>query len=214
MNINYKEVFTKATIYTIFVVLVLMLLAQLNKNYQLKNQIEIHKAIDALKNNIGVEVIYDKDAIKPVVKSSQKPQNKTMSVVNAKCEPSVNPEVNRLLNKYFKDCETVRLAWSISQAESNGKAIRTGYNCYYKNGVVHTERVSGAKSGACKSGHEQYSWSKDLGYLQLNDFFHSACGDLQDLETNIKCASKVYKQAGNSFTPWVTYNQKLHLSYL
>lgn len=146
----------------------------------------------------------------PVVNSEEK---KVKTTVTTTCNPSTNPEVNRLLNKYFKDCETVKTAWAISQAESKGKQVKIGYNCYYKNGVVYEERVAGAKSGACKSEHNKYAWSKDLGYLQLNDYFHSACGDLQDLETNIKCASKVYKEAGNSFTPWVTYNQGLHLSY-
>lgn len=111
------------------------------------------------------------------------------------CNPSTNPEVNRLLNKYFKSCEEVTTIWAVAQAESNGKQL--------------------AVNKANNNG------SYDCGYAQNNSIHRNKneskeafCVRMSNLEENIKLASQIYKQAGNRFTPWVTFNKNLHLKYL
>lgn len=115
--------------------------------------------------------------------------------VSMECNPSTNPEVNRLLNKYFKSCEEVTTVWQISQAESSGNHLAVN------------------KANRNKS--------VDAGWLQLNSIHRNKNESIQEftirmfnLEENIKLASKVYKQAGNKFTPWVTFNKGLHEKYL
>lgn len=111
------------------------------------------------------------------------------------CNPSANPEVNRLLNKYFKSCEEIKIVWAVAQAESNGLALATN------------------KANTNKS--------YDCGYLQNNTIHRNKgetkeafCERMFNLEENIKLASRIYKEAGNKFTPWVTFNKRLHEKYL
>jgi hypothetical protein len=40
------------------------------------------------------------------------------------------------------------------------------------------------------------------------------CERMFNLEENIATAHKIYKEAGNKFTPWVTFNKNLHVTYL
>lgn len=63
--------------------------------------------------------------------------------------------------------------------------------------------------------------SLDCGYMQNNSIHRNKneskeafCERMYNLEENIKLASQIYKQAGNQFTPWVTFNKGLHLKYL
>jgi hypothetical protein len=225
MNINYKEVFTKATIYTIFVVLVLMLLAQLNKNYQLKNQIEIHKAIDSLKNNIGVEVIYDKDAIKPVVKSSQKPQNNVVSVVKEEIIQIGKYKINRdVAEKVIKTFGHDEEMFAIIFAESGFDSNKINYNCYYKkddNGTyvevldysidfsnVSKTRRAGDVGWVCKPNHQKYAFSKDIGVLMLNSDNGAKIGDI---DHNIAISKQLLNKYG--YKRWTTYSLETHKEF-
>lgn len=134
--------------------------------------------------------------VEPVLKVSKEVKKQTSFTQNSSCSPSKNSEVNKLLVKYFKDCKTVKTVWSIAQGESGGRQIvhNRGLN---SNGTV------------------------DFGYLSINSIHRNRGESVQqfeirmyNLEENIKLASKIYKEAGNSFTPWVVYNKGLHLAYL
>lgn len=130
-----------------------------------------------------------------------------------KCSPSTNTEVNHLLQKYFIDCDVVNTMWLIAQAEAKGHPSVIGYNCYYIKDVVYETRVNGAISKSCKSGHEGYAWSYDVGYFQINTASSDkSIDELQDLETNFKEAQKIKKTQG--YNAWWTYKNGLHLSYL
>lgn len=105
---------------------------------------------------------------------------------------SKNPELNRLLKEYFKECRLAKTMWAIAQAESSGKQFAVGHN---DNG------------------------SLDGGWLQVNTI-HKRKGEtnqqfidrVHDLEENIKEAKKVYDKQG--LTAWVQYNNKNYLKYM
>ena len=105
---------------------------------------------------------------------------------------SKNPELNRLLKKYFKECKLAKTMWAIAQAESSGKQFAVGVN---DNG------------------------SMDGGWLQVNTIHkhkwetnQQFIDRVHDLEENIKEARKVYDKQG--LTAWVTYNNKKYLTYM
>lgn len=109
------------------------------------------------------------------------------------CNPSTNPEVNRLINKYFTDCKEARTIWAIAQAESGGKQI------------------------AINKANRNKSW--DCGYVQANtihrkkgESYQSFCDRMHDLEENIKMAKHVRDIQG--WTAWVTYNNNCHQSFM
>lgn len=124
----------------------------------------------------------------------------------------VQSTVKELIDRYFEG-ENAKIAYAIIKAES-GKNIRaTGYNCYYKDGIVHSERVQGARSTHCKKGHEIYAWSVDCSYIQRNFPGRKECPEYTfDLEWNIKEMKKLHQERG--WTPWVTYNTKKYLAYM
>jgi hypothetical protein len=144
--------------------------------------------------NFQKELINTQEELMEMQETNKKLKDE-MSKNMVKCSPSKNESVNKLLNKYFKTCNEVNTIWGIAQAESQGKAYSINKN--NRNG----------------------SW--DCGYLQINTIHRKKgeskdafCERMHNLETNIAMAAKVYKEAGNSFTPWVTFNKDLHLSYL
>lgn len=105
---------------------------------------------------------------------------------------SKNPELNRLLKEYFKECKLAKTMWAIAQAESSGKQFAVGVN---DNG------------------------SLDGGWLQLNTIHkhkwetnQQFIDRVHDLEENIKEAKKVYDKQG--LTAWVQYNNGNYLKYL
>lgn len=124
----------------------------------------------------------------------------------------VQSTVKQLIDKHF-DGEDAKVAYAIIKAES-GKNIRaTGYNCYYKDGIVHSERVQGARSTFCKKGHEQYAWSVDCSYIQRNFPGKKECPEYTfDLEWNIKEMKKLHQERG--WKPWVTYTSGKYLAYM
>lgn len=124
----------------------------------------------------------------------------------------VQSTIKQLIDKHF-DGEDAKVAYAIIKAES-GKNIRaTGYNCYYKDGVVHSERVQGARSTHCKKGHEQYAWSVDCSYIQRNFPGKKECPEYTfDLEWNIKEMKKLHQERG--WKPWVTYTSGKYLAYM
>lgn len=111
---------------------------------------------------------------------------------NACFNISKNPDLNRLLRQYFKDCKLAKTMWAIAQAESSGKQFAVGQN---DNG------------------------SLDGGWLQVNTI-HRRKGEtkqsfidrMHDLEENIKEARKVYDKQG--LAAWVTYNSGKYLRYI
>lgn len=109
------------------------------------------------------------------------------------CNPSTNPEVNRLINKYFTTCKDARTIWAIAQAESGGKQV------------------------AINKANRNGSW--DCGYVQANtihrmkgETFQDFCNRQMNLEENIKTAAHVYKVQG--WTAWVTYNSNCYKAYM
>ncbi len=112
------------------------------------------------------------------------------------CTPSQNEIINKALNKYFKDCEDAKIAWAIAQAECHGK-----FTCNNK---------------GLNKDH-----SIDFGFMQINSIHKEKSESIEsfehrmsNLEENLKLASKVFKDAGNSFSPWVTYNTGKYLQYV
>jgi len=109
------------------------------------------------------------------------------------CNPSTNPDVNYLINKYFTDCKEARTIWAIAQAESGGKQLAVNKN--NRNG----------------------SW--DCGYVQANtihrkkgETFQQYCNRMHDLEENIKMAKHVKDIQG--WTAWVTYNTNCYKAFM
>lgn len=124
----------------------------------------------------------------------------------------VQSTIKQLIDRHFEG-EDAKVAYAIIKAES-GKNIRaTGYNCYYKDGVVYKERVQGARSTHCKKGHEYAAWSVDCSYIQRNFPGKKECPEYTfDLEWNIKEMKKLYDERG--WKPWVTYTSGKYLAYM
>lgn len=106
---------------------------------------------------------------------------------------SSNVEVNKLLQKHFKDCKNAKIMWAIAQAESKGK--------------------TDAENKANRNG----SW--DCGYFQNNTIhrkkgqsFEDFCKEQKDLYTNFITAEKILQKQG--LTAWSTFNNKKYLTYL
>ena len=137
------------------------------------------------------EIIYEK--LDDVVLKSDITIEKKAEEVNAYCHPSKNPEVNRLINKYFTDCVEARTIWAIAQSESAGK--QHAINKKNRNG----------------------SW--DCGYVQANtihrnkgETYQQFCDRMHDLEENIKMAKHVKDVQG--WTAWVQYNNGQYLPFM
>lgn len=111
---------------------------------------------------------------------------------NACFNLSKNKNLNMLLKKYFKDCNTARIMYAIAQAESSGKQFAVGVN---DNG------------------------SLDGGWLQVNSI-HRNAGEtpiafvtrMHDLEQNVALAKVVLDKQG--FNAWVTYKNGKYKQYL
>jgi len=85
--------------------------------------------------------------------------------------------------------EEIATATAIALAESGGRSDATNKN---SNGTT------------------------DYGLWQINSIHKDALaiGDWKDPSTNAKMAFMVYKQAGNSFKPWVTFNSGSYKKFL
>ena len=119
---------------------------------------------------------------------------------------SKNPEVVFLLKKYFLEYTQARTAAAIIQAESKFIADAKNYNCYY------IDDKGKQYSAQCKKGDEYKAWSVDCGMAQLN-YHGKVCPSwTMDPELNIKKMKSMYDNRG--WTPWVTFNKGLHLTYL
>jgi len=147
--------------------------------------------------------------VKEAILVPTSPKIAPQSVVNKKV---VQSTVKELIAKHFEG-EDAKIAYAIIKAES-GKNIRaTGYNCYYKEGVVYEERVQGARSTFCKKGHEYAAWSVDCSYIQRNFPGKKECPEYTfDLEWNIKEMKRLHNERG--WKPWVTYTSGKYMAYM
>jgi len=117
-----------------------------------------------------------------------------------------NPEMVKLLKKYFPEWEEARTAAAIIQAESKFKPDAKNYNCYY------TNKAGKKYSTQCKKGDEHKAWSVDCGVAQLNYHGKICPAWTLDPELNIKKMSDMYSKRG--WSPWVTYNKGLHIAHM
>lgn len=123
---------------------------------------------------------------------------------------SSNPEVNRLLNKYFG--EDAAIMHAIAKAESSGKQYAKSYNCWSKNGVIVATKITGAIGVICPKDKEHLAWSNDKGYFQIAEVHGYNDDCLYDLECNFKAAKKIRDSQG--LTAWYTYRSGVYLKFL
>lgn len=118
---------------------------------------------------------------------------------------SKNPEVVKLLKKYFPEYSEARTMSAILEAESHHNPNTVNYNCYYtKDGKKY--------STTCKKGDEGKAWSVDCGIAQLN-YYGKVCPSwtMQPEVAIIKVKDMVTKRG---FQPWVAYNNLSYKKYL
>ena len=153
--------------------------------------------------------IYTFSVVQEAILVSTSPKIAPQSEVKKKVVQSTTKEI---ISRYFEG-EDAKVAYAIIKAESGGNIRATGYNCYYKDGIVHSERVQGARSTHCKKGHEIYAWSVDCSYIQRNFPGRKECPEYTfDLEWNIKEMKKLHQERG--WKPWVTYTSGKYLAYM
>lgn len=87
------------------------------------------------------------------------------------------------------DSHSAQVATAIALAESGGDASATNHN---------------------------FNGSTDYGLWQINSIHSSilASGQWSDPSANAKMAHTVYANAGNSFSPWVTYTTGKYLAFM
>lgn len=122
-------------------------------------------------------------------------------------------DVKSLISYHFEG-EDAKIALAIIKAESHGNTRAVGYNCFYtSDGIVHSERVQGARSTSCKKGHEKYSWSIDCGKIQKNFPGKKECPEYAfDEEWSIAEMKRLHNERG--WKPWVTYTSGKYLAYM
>ena len=85
-------------------------------------------------------------------------------------------------------------------------AVKAGFSA--ADAKTATQIALAESSGNRLATNHNSNGSTDYGLWQINSVHKDALalGDWKDPATNARMAYLVYKQAGNKFTPWVTYN--------
>lgn len=140
------------------------------------------------------------------------------------------PTIEDKIKKYFPRSWKTMIA--IAHAESGMDHSAVGYNCYYTKKVttkyypnpetmgiesykkvdliVHSTKVKGSFSAACKKEHRNYAWSVDCGVLQRN-YKGKVCPDIS-VDEHLEEVAKLSKVQG--FQAWAAYNNNSYKKYL
>jgi Lysozyme like domain len=91
-------------------------------------------------------------------------------------------------------------------------AQRAGFSGYQ---LIDIVAIGGAESGWRTNAHALTSREDSRGVWQINVWAHpwGTSINLYDGQTNAEAAMRVYREAGYSFGPWSTYNDKAYLNY-
>lgn len=145
---------------------------------------------ETYKKDVEIINVSEQPKIAPV--SVEKPKK----VVSTKEQEKL--EIVRKIAEQFPEHKTVMVSIALEESRLNPNAI--GYNCFYKNGVVYKERVTGAVSKACLAEHRSYAWSKDGGVLQI----HQPTAKEMTVDGNLASAKQKFDIQGLS--AWSAYN--------
>ena len=79
-------------------------------------------------------------------------------------------------------------------------------------GVAIALAESGGKTDALNTANRNGSW--DAGLMQINSIHGYSQAYLFNVQNNIAAALKIYRAAGNRWTPWATYNSGSYRTFL
>lgn len=79
-------------------------------------------------------------------------------------------------------------------------------------GVAIALAESGGRTDALNTSNSNGSW--DAGLMQVNSIHGYSQSYLFDVHNNVAAALKIYKAAGNRWTPWSTYNSGSYRVFL
>ena len=79
-------------------------------------------------------------------------------------------------------------------------------------GVAIALAESGGRTDALNTSNSNGSW--DAGLMQVNSIHGYSQQYLFDVQNNAAAALKIYKAAGNRWTPWSTYNSGIYRTFL
>lgn len=79
-------------------------------------------------------------------------------------------------------------------------------------GVAVALAESGGRTDALNTANRNGTW--DAGLMQVNSIHGYSQQYLFNVQNNVAAALKIYKEAGNKWTPWATYNSGRYRIYL
>jgi hypothetical protein len=117
-----------------------------------------------------------------------------------------NPEIVRLLKKYFPEYSKARVMAAVLQHESQFQVDAKSYNCYY------TNKQGKKYSTFCKKGDEQKAWSVDCGIAMLN--YHGKVCPAYTFDPELALIKSKELVEKRGFNPWVSYQTGAYKKYL
>lgn len=208
-----------------------------NKIIEIKNKIEYADCMSKYEGANFIDCSTDNvQYVKvPVEKQVEKAEVKidttgTTKKVEKQIEKSETIKVGKYIikrdvaEKVLKTFGRDEKMFAIIFAESGFDSNKINYNCYYAksdtgtfvkplgykidfNNVSEVKR-KGDVGWSCKSHHQKYAFSTDIGLLMLNT---SNGAEYGKLDKNLAIAQKLLNRGG--YTEWSTYTLGLHTQY-